>query len=462
MPPVPTSAPSCPRARSRGKHGATRLSASIATASGPSGRRRVTSRRSGARSRTTIAASAAGLTHVADRSRHGSRPNMSRNGRRPRRRSPPPRAQGYERPEREAPPPPPPPRSGRRRAPEEEPVGGYDREPRRRSGLGRLVFFILVLAVLGGGAFFIWSQWPKVSALISMFDSGSAAKKPAKTTTAAPAPAPAAEPSTKDSDRLLPGEPPKTVRTVDSTPAPAAGGSDAESLPGAPDATAPDAAAGADDASADAGADAAPDAAAAPAPTTETASTDDGGGAADTTAPQKAILYEEPLNAAGAATGVTAINANVAWKFVPNGPNGPEIEADLQVPERAMKVKFSLRRNSDKSLPASHLVEVVIDIPGDFPGKGIRSVPRIVMKPTEEARGQPLIGAAAKVADGFFWIALSAAAADVTTNLDLLKSQDWIDLPFVYETGQRAILTFEKGSSGDQVFQKAVAAWSPS
>ena len=30
---------------------------------------------------------------------------------------------------------------------------------------------------------------------------------------------------------------------------------------------------------------------------------------------------------------------------------------------------------------------------------------------------------------------------------------------YVYETGQRAILTFEKGTPGERVFQKAMAAW---
>ena len=66
-------------------------------------------------------------------------------------------------------------------------------------------------------------------------------------------------------------------------------------------------------------------------------------------------------------------------------------------------------RTPTTSLPASHLVEVVVDTPADFPGKAIGSIPRLVLKPTEDARGQPLVGAAAKVADGFFWIALSAA-----------------------------------------------------
>ena len=124
-----------------------------------------------------------------------------------------------------------------------------------------------------------------------------------------------------------------------------------------------------------------------------------------------------------------------------------------------MKIRFSLHRNTDDTLPASHLVEVVVDTPADFPGKAVSSVPRIVLKPTEEARGQPLVGAAAKVADGFFWIALSAADADVVGNLQLISERNWIDLPLVYDTGQRAILTFEKGTPGDRVLQKALAAW---
>jgi hypothetical protein len=157
---------------------------------------------------------------------------------------------------------------------------------------------------------------------------------------------------------------------------------------------------------------------------------------------------------------VTALSAAVTWRYVENGANGPTIEANLQVPERHLKVKVTVHKNADKSLPASHLIEIQIDASSDFPGKGIKKVPRFVMKPTDEARGQPLVGAAAKITDGFFWIALSASEADISANLALLRDRDWIDLPFIYETGQRGILTFEKGSQGDQVFRKAMAAWS--
>ena len=125
-----------------------------------------------------------------------------------------------------------------------------------------------------------------------------------------------------------------------------------------------------------------------------------------------------------------------------------------------MNIRLVIRRNTDPTLPASHLVETLIETPPDFPGNCIRSVPRLVLKTGEDERGEPLIGAAAKVAEGFFWIALSAAEADVERNLRLLSERSWVDLPLVYETGQRAILTFEKGPAGNQVFEQAFAAWS--
>lgn len=343
----------------------------------------------------------------------------------------------------------PPQPKGRRRGYLEQPEDDREvltRAP-KRSRLPGFLLFILILAVIGGVAAFGWSQREKVMGLIASFDGPSASKS----APAAPASGDAGgAASTKDADRLPgAGEPApgdagaKQVRTVDAQP------SDDGSGDAAPMAAAPTP--GATGSGAPAGADggAAPAAAQAAAP--------DASG--DALVAQKAVLYEEPLDAANAASGVTAINAAVTWRYVDGGPNGPEIQADLQVPERGMKIKFSIHKNSDTTLPASHLIEVVVDTPPDFPGKGIKSVPRIVMKPTEEARGQPLVGAPAKVTDGFFWVALSAADADISANLALLRERNWIDLPFVYNTGQRAILTFEKGTPGERVFEKAVAAW---
>ena len=331
-------------------------------------------------------------------------------------------------------------------------------ERARPSRLPVIILLILILAMLGALGALGWSQRAKLADVLASFDSGSKTTAPA---TVVPA-ATTTDATAKDTDRLLSGgaaapasAPADSVRVV--TPPPPSG-TDAATAP----ATAPSAIAQVQPPAQIAaptvqGAAPAP-AAAPPAPNASTAAappaTD-----ADSLVAQKATLYEEPLDAAAAANGVVAINAAATWSFQQSATDGPEVVANIDVPDRSLKIKLTIRRNNDQTLPASHVVEVVVDAPASFPGKSIREVPRLVLKPSEDARGQPLIGASAKVADGFFWIALSGVDADVATNLGLLKDRDWIDLPLVYETGQRAIITFEKGPPGDRVFQKALAAW---
>ena len=90
---------------------------------------------------------------------------------------------------------------------------------------------------------------------------------------------------------------------------------------------------------------------------------------------------------------------------------------------------WSLRRNTDKALPASHTIEIMFNLPADFPGGGIANVPGILMKQSEQARGTPLAGLAVKVTNGFFLIGLSAVDADLQRNVQLLKERQWFDIP---------------------------------
>ncbi len=280
----------------------------------------------------------------------------------------------------------------------------------RPSRLPTILLLVVILAMVGGLAALAWSQRGLISDLIASVDN----QPPVTTDTSEPPPAApvADDTSNKDSDRLLAGNgiaASPGVRVVDQ------GGDNA-----------------------------------APA---------DANAAGAVPVAQKAVLYEEPLDSAKAAAGVTQINAAVTWSYNPDGADGAVVVANLDVPERGLKIKVTFRKNSDQSLPASHLIEIITQADGNFPGKSISNVPRLVLKPAEDARGQPLIGASAKVADGFFWIALSALDNDIQNNLTLLKERSWIDLPLVYETGQRAILTFEKGTPGERAVDQALAAW---
>jgi hypothetical protein len=175
---------------------------------------------------------------------------------------------------------------------------------------------------------------------------------------------------------------------------------------------------------------------------------------------QRVVLYEEDPNDPQGKRSV----GSAIWRTetVSPGPGlAPElaVRADVEIPERRMTVTWSLRRNTDQALPASHTIEIQFNVPADFPGGGIGNIPGILMKQSEQARGTPLAGVAVKVTNGFFLIGLSAVEADMERNIALLKDRPWFDIPIVYANGGRAILAMEKGPPGDRAFSEAFAAW---
>ena len=124
-----------------------------------------------------------------------------------------------------------------------------------------------------------------------------------------------------------------------------------------------------------------------------------------------------------------------------------------------MTVVLTLRRNTDKDLPASHTVEIVFTLPADFPHGSIANIPGVLMKQGESTRGIPLAGLAVKVTTNFFLIGLSSIDSDMQRNIQLLKERPWFDIPIVYGDGQRALIAIEKGTPGDRAFAEAFAAW---
>jgi hypothetical protein len=175
---------------------------------------------------------------------------------------------------------------------------------------------------------------------------------------------------------------------------------------------------------------------------------------------QKVVLYDEdPNNPQGKRYVGSAI-----WRTetVSPGPGlAPElaVRADVEIPERQMRMTWSLRRNTDKALPASHTIEVIFTLPAEFAEGGVSNVPGILMKSSEQARGVPLAGLAVKVTTGYFLIGLSAVELDKQRNIQMLKERDWFDIPIVYTSGKRAILAIEKGTPGTRAFEEAFRAW---
>jgi len=175
---------------------------------------------------------------------------------------------------------------------------------------------------------------------------------------------------------------------------------------------------------------------------------------------QRVVLYEEdPGDPQGKRFVGSAIWRTESVSPGPGQPAELAIRADVEIPERRIAMTWSLRRNSDPNLPASHTVEIMFRLPQDFQAGGVSNVPGILMKQAEQSRGTPLQGLAVKVTTGFFLIGLSATDADRERNVQLLKERAWFDIPVVYNNNRRAILALEKGTPGERAFTEAFQAW---
>ena len=82
------------------------------------------------------------------------------------------------------------------------------------------------------------------------------------------------------------------------------------------------------------------------------------------------------------------------------------------------------------------------------------------MKGSEQEAGNPLIGIPAKIADGFFLVALNDTKPEIDANLTLLRRQSWIDVP-VQSTSPAAARCspWKRAFPATKVFDEALKAW---
>lgn len=173
---------------------------------------------------------------------------------------------------------------------------------------------------------------------------------------------------------------------------------------------------------------------------------------------QRAVLYEE--NPGGGQQFQNFVGTAV-WRtetVTLGAGRAPDlgIRVNIEIPDRKISITMSLRRNADASFPASHTIEVQFNSPGD-PFGGVSDMRGVRAKSSETAQGTPIAAAVEKVKEGFFLLALPNTEEDA--NLAMLRERDWLDIPFVYNNGRRAVLTFQKGTPGERAMNDALAAW---
>lgn len=178
---------------------------------------------------------------------------------------------------------------------------------------------------------------------------------------------------------------------------------------------------------------------------------------------QRAFLIEEGSGSENAQP--TTSTGRVTWRLdTVNGEQGQPLQtsatAVMTYPDAGLTLTMTIQKNLDTTLPASHTVSLSFSQNGaDAASRVVQDVGLLQAKDDENGRGSPVSGLPVRVRDNLFLIGLSSLPSDVDRNTDLLLNRAWFDLAIRYASGKRAVLTFEKGSAGQQVLQQAFDAW---
>ncbi len=175
---------------------------------------------------------------------------------------------------------------------------------------------------------------------------------------------------------------------------------------------------------------------------------------------QRAIYSEERT----ANEELRRLQGSVVWSKVQEQP-GPDMEvepalrADLYIPDTGTSMRMTMRRNGDRSLPASHVIEVIFEPTTQEPGRSVRNILRMMFKESEAAPGNPLNAFPAEIGSNFFLMMLDEGQQARQANLELIRNRDWIDLLVILEAGRRALFTMEKGLPGTDVVNEVLDYW---
>ncbi len=153
----------------------------------------------------------------------------------------------------------------------------------------------------------------------------------------------------------------------------------------------------------------------------------------------------------------------VIWRAenVSSGPDEPlrmAVHADVDIPEQKFRATVTIQKNFDNTLPASHTVKLVFDVPGEGPLGNVKQISAVQMRQEDTPIGDTLAGITVPIVENSFLIGLARGNAEAS-NLERLRSREWLDVPMVLVNGLSAKLTLEKGPSGQRVFNDAIASW---
>jgi len=171
-----------------------------------------------------------------------------------------------------------------------------------------------------------------------------------------------------------------------------------------------------------------------------------------------ALLMEAPEEQSK----VKTILGTVVWRAdnVSNGPDEPlstAVHAEINIPDEGLQADMTIQKNFDNTLPASHTIKLRFSM---RPGGALADIKQVtvLLRRENTPTGDALKGVTVPVMENSFLIGLSRGDGEAS-NLDLLRSREWFDIPMVLANGHIAKLTFEKGPAGRSALDDAIGSW---
>jgi hypothetical protein len=184
-------------------------------------------------------------------------------------------------------------------------------------------------------------------------------------------------------------------------------------------------------------------------------STPDGGAGPEEAAapPALAELLEEDRNEVD---GGRRFMGTVTWRTEP-AEGGLAAVAEATIPDRQMTMTLSIRRNTDRSLPASHIILVTFGVPQGFLFGTVANMQNVRMAQSiDQVSGALVAGLTVRVTTGSFLVGLTDTEFERKHNLEILMQRSVVKVTVIYGTGGRAIMAIEKGASGERAFAAAL------
>ena len=164
-----------------------------------------------------------------------------------------------------------------------------------------------------------------------------------------------------------------------------------------------------------------------------------------------AYLYSEPTTESPISD---RFEASIEWALVTDEEGASAVTAAIEVPDQGLTISLRFEESADPDF--SHQVSTLVTQSGRFDDDPIQVVDNLAIKTSEEGIGAALEGD--EVAEPDFYL-LALPENNRILNTNRLLQSPWFDLSIVYESGRRAIVAFNKGTVGDEIFVQVGEAW---